>query len=77
VVDVGIEEFYARVISELNTAVTPRWMPPVWSISGDLCSSSDVYMWVATLMSSMKPRRGYFTDTYVNFNIYRIPTSSC
>ncbi|MFZ8806788.1 MAG: hypothetical protein ACO2PN_01615 [Pyrobaculum sp.] len=27
-------------------------------------------MWAATLMSSMKPRRGYFTDAYVNFCNY-------
>jgi len=70
VVDLGIEEFYARIISELNTAATPCWMPPDRSISGNLYSSSDVYMWAATLMSVMKPRRCYFTDVYVNFCSY-------
>jgi hypothetical protein len=70
VVDLGIEEFYARIISELNTAVTPCWMPPEWSINGDLYFSSDVYMWVVTLIGAMKPRRGYFTDAYVNFCNY-------
>jgi hypothetical protein len=45
-------------------------MPPDWSISGDLYSSSDVYMWATMLMSVMKPRRCYFTDVYVNFCSY-------
>jgi hypothetical protein len=45
-------------------------MPPEWSISGDLYFSSDVYMWVVTLIGAMKPRRGYFTDADVNFCNY-------
>ncbi len=45
-------------------------MPPDWSISGNLYSSSDVYMWATMLMSVMKPRRCYFTDAYVNFCSY-------